>query len=503
MPQQFRSSEDIRRSDVTKVLLAEECNWRCPFTDTSFGMQDLLGRNPTVDVAHLYPRRYLDDSFVNLTLCLAEENRHRMGDQLPFEAYGQGEQRWEEILGRVKRFRGPLREVKLRRFQATEVPQDFASRQLNDTRHSSAKAADYLALLFGGRVDADGRQRVFAIAGGITSQVRGAWQLNRILGSDEKNRADHRQHAIDAVVLALTGPRLVAELEAAAARELPRGDRILLRGVPLPRTDFMDHVGEKVRSILVSHRVDRRLGGPLHAETNYSPPLALPGGPAHHVRKALHKLTEKEISGEAIVDPCVRQLVQKKYHELGGGRPAKVFADPKHHPCLPNHKGRPVAVHKVRIRVKDKPFPIDKEKARWVAAAAGSNHHVEVVAELDSAGKDVRWVEHMVTRREAYRRRVCGESIVQREWGPGKRFVFSLWAGDYLEWADDDGLRRVYCVISTSPGDIECRRPEDGRLGSELQGQRIRIRTIDSLRRKRAARKLNVGPLGQPLPCSD
>ncbi|HJT36295.1 MAG TPA: type II CRISPR RNA-guided endonuclease Cas9, partial [Pirellulales bacterium] len=510
LPKQFRSKEDVRKSDIIKVLLADECNWRCPFTDTPFGWADLLGANPKVDVAHIYPRRYLDDSFANLTLCLAKENRHRMGDQLPYDAYSQDAERWSQILGQVKRFQGALKFEKLRRFETTKVPEAFAARQLNDTRHASVKAADYLGLLFGGRVDEQGKQRVFAVAGGITAQVRQAWGLDRILGRDEKNRDDHRQHAIDAIVLAFTGPRLIGALETAAARALPRDGRLVLREVPWPRLDFVEHVRDKVLAILVSHRVDHRLGGPLHAETNYSPPI----GQHHHVRKALSKLTETEIRGDAIVDPKVRALVQAKYVELGGGRPAKVFADPSCHPCLPNRHGAPVPIHKVRIVATKKPFAVGSGAGtRFVAAGDGTNHHLEVVAELNTDGQARRWVEKpIVTRLEAYKRHAARPAlpVIQREWGSKERFIFSLAPGDYLEWTDKDGVRRIYRVVSISSGDIECRRPEDGRLTTLIQKmkERIRITSVDSLR-KRAARKVSITPLGEVLPrnkdrsCSD
>jgi CRISPR-associated endonuclease Csn1 len=517
LPDQFRSAEDVRKSDITKVLLAGECNWRCPFTDTPFGLADLLGANPTVDIAHLHPRRYLDDSFANLTLCQAEENRHRMGDQLPYDAYAQDAERWSQILQRVKRFQGALKFEKLRRFETTQVPEDFAARQLNDTRHASVKAADYLGMLFGGRSDAEGTQRIYAIAGGITAQVRRAWGLNRILGGrDEKNRDDHRQHAIDAIVLALTRPQLVGELQTAAARTLPRGDRLVLRDVPLPRPDFIEHVRGKIQSILVSHRVDHRLGGPLHAETNYSPAIAVPEAnapadgkrkakppePRHHVRKLLKKLSEKEIEGDAIVDPEVRRLVQEKYAELGGGRPAKVFADPGNHPHLPNRHGAPVPIHSVRVVADKKPFAVGSGgRVRYVAAGKNTNHLIEIVAELDESGAERRWTEHLVTRREAYRRKAAGEAVVKTDWGPRYRFICSLFARDYFEWTDDDGIRRIYRAINLSAGDIGFRRPEDGRSDTDIKKAKERIRQNVEDLRKQAARKVTVTPLGEVLPC--
>ncbi len=63
------------RSDIEKVLLADECGWVCPYTGKSFGMTDLVGDRAVVDVEHIFPRRYLDDSFANKTLCVASENR--------------------------------------------------------------------------------------------------------------------------------------------------------------------------------------------------------------------------------------------------------------------------------------------------------------------------------------------------------------------------------------------------------------------------------------------
>src|SRR5690606_19792671 len=42
-----------RRSDVERLLLAEECGWICPYTGRPFGMEDLFGPHPRLDVEHI------------------------------------------------------------------------------------------------------------------------------------------------------------------------------------------------------------------------------------------------------------------------------------------------------------------------------------------------------------------------------------------------------------------------------------------------------------------
>ena len=75
---------------------------------------------------------------------------------------------------------------------------DFVQRQLNDTAYISRCVSQYLRCL---------GARVVCTRGDMTADVRHWWGLNSILqpdGSDRKNRDDHRHHAIDALVIALT-----------------------------------------------------------------------------------------------------------------------------------------------------------------------------------------------------------------------------------------------------------------------------------------------------------
>ena len=142
----------VSNSDILKVRLAEECNWECPYTGKSIAMEALVGQHSQFDIEHIIPfSRSLDNSFSNKTLCHHEENRGVKRNQTPYEAYAANEKRWQEIVGRVNRFRGPAAHTKLRKFQQKELGSDFAARMLQDTRYMSRLATEYLGLLYGGR----------------------------------------------------------------------------------------------------------------------------------------------------------------------------------------------------------------------------------------------------------------------------------------------------------------------------------------------------------------
>ena len=512
-----------KRSDIEKVLLADECGWRCPFTDDGISMQQLLGPQPQFDVAHIFPRRYLDDSFANKTLCRADVNRHRMHDLLPIEAFGQDAEKWEEILNRARQFMkrtGRVGWQKLERFQATEVPDDFVSRQLNDTRFTTSFAADYLACLYGGRWDETGRLRIQASTGGITFHLRNEWRLNSILGGGEKTRDDHRHHAVDAVAIALTSPGTQTMLQEAASRAAVRHDRRPFAEAEEPWSDFLPQVREVIMAIdgvrqAVSHRVNHKLAGPLHADTLYSPlKTHADGSTAHHVRKALHKLSLTEVTGDKIVDPIIRALVQQQFERLkatGLKDPAKAFAEPGNHPYLTTKKGGLIPIHKVRLAVDVKPRTVGKgHRERFVAPTGGSNHHTVIAAKLDAAGNEVKWEQKLVTRLEAYLRLrdrkqsgSGGADVIQRNLGKDYRFKFFLMPNDCVEMDDASGQRQVYrvCSISqtASQNEIQFLEQNDARKIGEARSSSNRLTSIDTLR-KRKARKVRVTPLGEIMP---
>lgn len=500
---------DPRPGDILKVQLAEECGWVCPYTGEQISVHTLIGASPRFDIEHIIPfSRSLDNSFANKTLCQHEENRKGKGNRTPYEAYAGDDARYQEILARVRRFKGPAAHAKLRKFQQKEIDTDFVAKQLQDTRYMSRLAAEYLGLLYG-QVGPAGKRYVQVSPGRVTAYLRDQWGLNAILAADDrdrKNRYDHRHHAVDAVAIAMANPRTVQLLSRAAAKAEQIGRRLFVPVDP-PWPGFLDEVRQTIDAIHVSYRVNRRVRGKLHEDTFYSKPHVASdknGKPVEyrHVRKPLARMSTNEVG--AIVDDQVRQRVQEKLNQIGAD-PKKAFADGNNFPYLKAKDGRIIPIRKARIRIPKAVIQVGSTASpRYVAP--GSNHHMEIVAVLDDDGCEKRWEAHIVTLFEAHQRLRRHEPIVQRNHGPNKRFKFSLCGGEYVEMYHDSDTPQPFRVVVISGSQIEFRlhcdaRPTTLLKKKEFSSGRVR-KGVDSLR-KANARKVTVDPLGNILPAHD
>ena len=496
--------QNPKREDILRVTLAEECEWRCPYTGRSISMGNLLGDASQFDIEHIIPySRCLDDSYMNKTLCYHEVNRTRKQNRTPYEAFG-NDPEWQAILERVKRFKGGPEVVraKLRRFTATSLDdyEEYAARQLNDTRYASTLAARYLALLYGGLKDAGGVQRIQAGRGEITADLRRAWNLNRILGDgDIKTRDDHRHHAIDAIAIALTDAKTVKALSEANEKAGREGRRAWWKNVPAPWSGFLEDVQAAVERIVVSHRPSRKVGGPLHEETYYSRQrVDANGKPYVHVRKAVDALSVSEV--EAIVDPVVRDRVKARLEELGGGDPSKQFQAPENHPWLETRDGRRIPIHRVRIRKNISPFSIGRgPRERHVVAK--ENHHMEILETTDKKG-NVKWEGLIVDQFTALQRVKKCEPVVKRDHGAEKRFVMSLAGGDTIQF-DAQGSRGTYVVRTISGNNIEMVRINDARKKKDIKASGDWLkRSVNALREANVCR-IQVTPLGEVRRAND
>jgi CRISPR-associated endonuclease Csn1 len=440
------------RKDIEKALLHQECGGMCPYTGRSIAFSNLF-HDSQFDVEHIIPAsRYPDDSFQNKTLCYLPENREAKRNRTPFEVYGKDEERWAQILERVKCWQPP-NPGKLKRFMLRDLEElkEFSARQMNDTRYTSVLAGKLLGTLYGGRdVVEDGkpRQVIYASSGAVTANLRRTWGLEAILRGAPSNsgavepgkaRSDHRHHAIDAIVIALTGPAVVQAMSRAASAEPWQQDSRAWRKIAAPWADFVDSIRPHIEKMIVSHRPEHKLSGELHKGTNYGKPYLYEGRTTVHTRCALAGLSAKDIEAEdVIVDPAVRDAVRLKLAELGG-KP-KAFEKAENAPCLVAKDGRRIPIRKVRIRERRDALIAAGQGVKERFVASGGIHHVELFVVRDKKGRE-KWDGVMVQMPEAYERRRRRLPVVLRKHPnePDAQFLFSLMKDDTIEAATDQG----------------------------------------------------------------
>lgn len=256
------------RDTVEKWLLWKECRERCPYTGDQIGF-DALFREGRYDVEHIWPRsKSFDNSYKNKTLCHRDKNIEK-GGRTPFEAFGNTPE-WERMTERVwdcVKARTMSRGKAKRFCDPRSLPDDFVARQLNDTGYAARQAVAFLQRLWPD-LGPTAPVRVQAVTGRVTAQLRRLWGLNNILSDDgEKTRADHRHHAIDALTVACTHPGMTNRLSRYwQAKDDPRAQRPDLKPPwPTIRAD----AEQAVADIVVSHRVRKKVSGPLHKATTY------------------------------------------------------------------------------------------------------------------------------------------------------------------------------------------------------------------------------------------
>lgn len=463
------------RADIQKYQLWQECGAVCPYTGTVISREMLF--SPEVDVEHILPySRTLDDSYMNKTLCMASENRSAKHNRTPYEAYHADEKRYlEEILVRVNSLPYPKR----RRFEQKEIDTDkFIERQLNDTRYICVEVKKYIEQL-GAAVE--------VTKGEATAALRRRWDLNRVLSEDgEKNRSDHRHHAVDAIIVALTSRPLFQTLSRLSGES---GASLSERGFCLekPWPSFFTEACEKVNGIIVSHSSRRKIADALHMDTAYG---FLEKKGCFACRKPLQALSSiKQV--ESIGDATVRRLVMKRLDEHGGDF-KKAFAEPL------LHFDRKTPIKNVRLHATKSPSSLHSVKRDGKAYKffeLQNNHHVEIIENVNTGERKGVFV---TTIEAARRARIEHTAIVKRDHGPEWRLTMSLCINDMVEF-EVEGVKRYYRVQKMSgPYKITLSYHAVADSDDADKGS-IFTRSPGKLN----CRKVTIDCLGDVLPCND
>ncbi|MEZ5658671.1 MAG: type II CRISPR RNA-guided endonuclease Cas9 [Burkholderiaceae bacterium] len=429
--------------------VADRC---CPYTGEPIGIHRLL--SDEVEIEHILPfSRTLDDSMNNKTVCLRRANRIK-GNRTPFEAFGTGQPGFDyaAILARVS----GMSMTKAMRFAPDGYERwlrdekDFLARSLNDTAYLSRIAREYLSLVCP-------PNRVRAIPGRLTAMLRGKMGLNQLLsGTEAKNRNDHRHHALDAAVVAVTDQGLLQRFATASARARELELQRLVEDMPLPWPEFRTHVERALAGVVVSHRPDHGYQGAMHEESAWG---IEPGGFAH--RRIM------DSDGK-------RQRVRERRKVIG------ISGEP-----MPGRHG---------LDSLGQPRP-------YKGYVGGSNYAFEVVSDTNG-----RWVGEVVSTFDAYQLvRELGESGAwQRLRDParslsGRPLVMRLCAGDAIRLKVDDQWSLMNVQKIYADGRVVLARNREANVDNRNRDTNDSFRFLSKRAeplRRAGAQAVRISPIG-------
>ncbi|MGC4252402.1 MAG: type II CRISPR RNA-guided endonuclease Cas9 [Sphingobium sp.] len=441
----------------TELNPSDALNRRCPFCGEQISQRMI--QNGEVEIEHIIPySQCFDDGIGNKVLSHVRCNRQK-GDQTPWERWGHDPDRWSIIqeqvahLHRSKQWRfGPDARD---RYAAEE--DGFLPRQLIDTQYLTRIAAKYLACLYPER----GERHVFAVHGGMTAMLRRLWDLNSILpdhnwvenlnSNAPKNRLDHRHHAIDAAVVGIMTPGLIAEIAKAAARAEKQNLDRLFEELPMPWAQhpndrrFRDELREKLLAATVSHKADHgRQGKPergrdittgkLHNDTAYgfTGLTSDTGLPVVVHRVPLTSLTPKDIADpDRIPDTTLRDSLWRATRDLSGKEFEKALLDFSR--THPQFKG----IRRVRVREGLTLIPIRNHAGKPYKGYLGDSNARYNVWQMP----DGRWVHQVISTFDLHQ-----PGFVEQRPHPAAKKVLSLRQNDLIAIERDGAPRQIMRV---------------------------------------------------------
>jgi len=480
-------SKKIKDEDLDKFHFWLEANRMSVYTGKRIPLSQLFDENK-YQIEHILPyKRFRDDSQSNKTISETWFNKDK-DNSTPYECIflrGKNKEKWDEFAARAKHFPKAKANKLLSNKSETD---DFLAEQLTDTAYIAKEVRKYLERIKGVEVEVMG--------GAVTGLVRKAWHLDSLLYPEQrneegktiglqddaqqrKNRGDHRHHALDALVVALTNPHKVHQIWAKFCKENPDADyKDFFRKKPndtyyLPfpyeskQGSFRNEILQALKSILVSRRPEKNLifrrqdrtikkqnlertkqglpklpqkyhigiRGELHEQSNYGK-LNPENAPKHIkanknkdqdifvIRKALSSLSDKDLGN--IMDKTVRETISQ--HLKNGGRLTDKILMPL------DRNGDRIPIRKVRVAVYKSPTSMielypnggkDGSHSKNLFVPSGDNYCLAIY-EDSNHNRDFE----VVNFAKAVQRKLKKEPIIPAK--AGKKLIYSLKKGDYF-----------------------------------------------------------------------
>ena len=485
----------VNKLAIDKWILWKECDERCPYTDEPISASALF-QEGRFDIEHILPySRTLDNGFMNKTLCQREFNLLK-GNRIPYEPIVQqyGEGGWKSFAQRIRKSRLP--DAKQRRLLTQRLEDvhedDFSERQFRDTAYIAKEARDFLMKLF---IKQEERAMPVESSNGmITAQLRHLWGMNTLLGtSGGKNREDHRHHAVDALVVALVSRAMVKRMSDLSQYWL-RGTR---HQFPMPWETFRTEAQQSINNIIVSHKVQAKVQGKLHAELVYGKVKLAPAVTGGKYEQFSRRVRLADLSKSQI--KAIKNDTLKVAWD-SGGRIKTLLQDhlgkhkdfKKELPFMKTKSGGKRVIKSIKLIENMQPSlmaELQSEGRTW--ASKNENHHMVVFEDGD--GK-VRF--EVVSRFDAMKRHSSKLPVVNRYAPPGYHFKMSLLNRDSLLIQTGDEKEEVYVIQSIwNSGQLV--------LMKHNESEAVPIRKTVGAHLREGMTKIGIDPIGNRMQKND
>ena len=373
--QQELGFKAVSRRDIERVKLWEEFGGVSPYEpNKTITLKQLF--NGDYEIEHIIPRsRFFDDSFSNKTISSKQFNVKKDNATGFDYIESLGEQAFHNYTEFVKKNfyrKDGISRTKLNYLlmSGDNIPQDFINRQMRETAYIAREVKNLLMNVC---------RNVYSTSGGVTDYLRDNWGINNILqqlnfekykaveqteiitiekedGSTHQKeiiknwskRDDHRHHAIDALVVALTKQSYINKLNLLnqnykTQKELKESGRRFQE----PWKGFVNDAMNATENILVSFKAGKKVAtkninqikkgkqivkelvsltprGFLHKETVY--------GQIKRFEKI--KLSPKFTQWDIIANPSIKKQLEERLAAFGGDS-KKAFKDSDKDPIPP------------------------------------------------------------------------------------------------------------------------------------------------------------------------
>ena len=477
-----RLTPNQQEAAVDRLVLLRQQRGVCAYSGERAGACAYTGKTISepqaiagidVEIDHIIPKSLSrDNGLNNKVLCYQNANRgkgqHTPKDWLSPEQYDAMLQR----LGHLDKEKPEKDTYFSKRDNArkwkhltstTPKTSEFLASQYTDTAYAARQVREWLiGVLYGD--DPNAERRVIPTNGRVTSALRKDWQLQD--ADAPKYRGDHRHHALDALVIALSNLNLQGFLASVTAQERfhenhgqwPRREPV---DPPWGTVEnFRSQVFDRFRHLLVTHRpAKRKLIGELHKAKPLGKAKEYNGLYTFHIKAS--ELTPNKLRApkrnvapdgtivysiqgrgktSVVRSPALRKAIRRCLRDNHVDPDSFTENDmesltrPDDYKLRFRKSGRPI-YDVTMVRTVGEPIKISRPRRDGVERyyVGENNHHVEVVEDIETGTWDYALVDmYTAVKRVKPAKGEKRKPMIQRDHGPGKRFLMSLAEGETL-----------------------------------------------------------------------